>query len=103
MGSRIELASQLILSGDAEQICQAQLQEAQARQQLAYHLLGSRYQHQLRGLHGWLRLPSGVSPDELALRAEQAGVLGLFGPLLCPGWSAELGGGAPGADGHRKP
>ena len=71
----LELASQLILSGDAEQICQAQLQEAQARQQLAYHLLGSRYQHQLRGLHGWLRLPAGVSPDELAGRAEQAGVL----------------------------
>lgn len=48
---------------------------AQARQQLAHHLLGSRYQHQLRGLHGWLRLPAGVSPDELAGRAEQAGVL----------------------------
>jgi DNA-binding transcriptional MocR family regulator len=51
------------------------LQEAQARQQLAYHLLGSRYQHQLRGLHGWLHLPAKLSADRFSQRAEQAGVL----------------------------
>ena len=71
----LELACQLILNGDAEQICLAQLHEAQARQQLAYQLLGGRYLHQLRGLHGWLQLPAGVSADRLAQRAEQAGVL----------------------------
>ena len=71
----LELACQLILNGDAEQICLAQLREAQARQQLAYKLLGGRYLHQLRGLHGWLQLPPGVLADRLAQRAEQAGVL----------------------------
>lgn len=71
----IELSSQLIHSGDAEQICLAQLQEAQARQQLAYHQLGSRYQHQLRGLHGWLQLPVGISAEHFSQQAEQAGVL----------------------------
>ncbi len=71
----LELACQLIHSGDAEQICLAQLQEAQARQQLAYHLLGSRYQHQLRGLHGWLHLPAKLSADRFSQHAEQAGVL----------------------------
>jgi DNA-binding transcriptional MocR family regulator len=71
----LELSCQLIASGAAEQIALAQLNEAQARQQLAYHALGSRYQHQLRGLHGWLHLPDGLSADQLTHRAEQAGVL----------------------------
>ncbi len=71
----LELACQLITSGDAEQICLAQIEEAQARQQLAYHLLGSNYQHQLRGLHGWLRLPAGLTAEQLTARARQAGVL----------------------------
>ncbi len=71
----LELACQLIASGDAQQICLAQLDEAQARQQLAYHLLGSNYQHQLRSLHGWLRLPAGLTADEVSRRARQAGVL----------------------------
>ena len=71
----LELACQLIESGDAEQICLAQLDEAQARQQLAYQLLGSNYQHQLRSLHGWLRLPSGLTADQVTHSAHQAGVL----------------------------
>lgn len=71
----LELACQFIASGDAEQIALAQLDEAQARQQLAYQVLGSNYQHQLRSLHGWLRLPAGLTADQVTRRAHQAGVL----------------------------
>lgn len=60
-----QLASQLINSGEAAQMAEAQREEARQRQLLlASALAGQPYRAQVAGFHAWLPLPAGWSSGE---------------------------------------